>query len=78
MDVSSIRSNFVTGRMVDAAHEAGKAVHAWTVNGRAELERLNTLGVDDVITDYPVMAREVLYQKESTQELAEYLLLILR
>lgn len=78
VDVISIRSSFVTGRMVDAAHEAGKAVHVWTVNGRAEMERLNTLGVDDVITDYPVTAREVLYQKESTQGLAEYLLLILR
>lgn len=78
VDVISIRSSFVTGRMVEAAHEAGKAVHAWTVNERAELERLNALGVDDVITDQPVMAREVLYQKESTQGLAEYLLLILR
>lgn len=78
VDVISIRSSFVTGRMVDAAHEAGKVVHAWTVNERAEMERLNTLGVDDVITDYPVTAREVLYQKESTQGLAEYLLLILR
>lgn len=78
VDVISIRSSFVTGKMVDAAHEAGKAVHAWTVNTRAEMERLNGLGVDDIITDHPVMAREVLYEKESTQGLAEYLLLILR
>ncbi|MCI8726815.1 MAG: glycerophosphodiester phosphodiesterase [Hungatella sp.] len=78
IDVISIRSSFVTGKMVEAAHEAGKAVHAWTVNDRAELERLSALGVDGVITDRPVLAREVLYGEESARGVAEYLLLILR
>ncbi len=78
VDVISIRSSFVNGRMVDAAHEAGKAVHAWTVNTKAEMERLYSLGVDDIITDHPVMAREVLYEEEPAYGLAEYLLPILR
>lgn len=78
VDVISIRSSFVNEKMVDAAHQAGKAVHAWTVNTKAEIERLNSLGVDDIITDHPVMAREVLYEKESAYGLAEYLLLILQ
>ena len=40
IDLISIRSSFVTERMIESAHEAGKAVHAWTVNGKVEMERL--------------------------------------
>lgn len=77
VDIISIRSSFVTERMIDMAHEHGKAVHAWTVNGKVEMERLKQLGVDDIITDRPLMAREILYREEVTEDLLEYLRLIL-
>ena len=77
IDLISIRSSFVTERLMESAHEAGKAVHAWTVNGKVEMERLKQLGVDDMITDRPVLAREILYGEEAKANLLEYLRLIL-
>ncbi|MFT4107323.1 MAG: glycerophosphodiester phosphodiesterase [Lacrimispora sp.] len=78
IDFISLRSSFVTERMVEAAHEKGKAVHAWTVNTKSELERMKMLGVDNIITDYPVLAREIVYREEATETLLEYLRLVLR
>lgn len=39
--------------LVQGAHEAGLAVHVWTVNDPAEMTELVGLGVDGVITDRP-------------------------
>ena len=36
------------------------------------------LGVDNIITDYPVLTREIVYRKEATETLLEYLSLVLK
>lgn len=41
----------VDARFVAAAHRQGVAVHVWTVNQPAEMERLWSIGVDGIITD---------------------------
>lgn len=66
IDFFSIRSSFITKSVVDRAHEAGKEVHAWTVNTTRELERMKTVNVDCVITDNPTLARQVLYQDDTS------------
>ena len=43
----------VDEKFVTAAHRAGKAVHVWTVNDAASMERLIDLGVDGIISDVP-------------------------
>ncbi len=43
----------VDGGFVEAAHHAGLAVHVWTIEEEAEMERLCNLGVDGIITDRP-------------------------
>jgi glycerophosphoryl diester phosphodiesterase len=63
---------------VEAAHLKGKAVHAWTVNSKSEMERMKMLSVDNIITDYPVLAREIIYREEAAENLLEYLRLVLR
>lgn len=78
IDFISIRYSFVDERLVDNAHMQGKGVHAWTVNSKSEMERLVLLGVDGIITDRPVLAREIIYREEATETLLEYLRLVLR
>jgi glycerophosphoryl diester phosphodiesterase len=78
IDFISLRSSFVSEKLVEAAHKKGKAVHAWTVNNKSEMERMKMLGVDNIITDYPVLAREIVYRKAATESLMEYLRLVLK
>ena len=71
IDFFSIRSGFITGKLVDSAHAFGKEVHAWTVNKEGELNRMKRLQVDNIITDRPVLARETLYREADTESLLE-------
>lgn len=50
----------VTATTVAAAQEVGAYVHVWTVNERAEMERLLDLGVDGIVTDRADLLKEVL------------------
>jgi glycerophosphoryl diester phosphodiesterase len=50
----------VDERFVAAAHQAGKAVHVWTVNDTESMERLLDLGVDGIISDLPTALSGVL------------------
>ncbi|MGO1172888.1 MAG: glycerophosphodiester phosphodiesterase family protein [Actinomycetaceae bacterium] len=50
----------VTTSFVAAAHRRGLQVHVWTVNDRADMERLLDLGVDGIITDRPTVLVDVL------------------
>lgn len=43
--------------LVDTAHVRGMELIPWTVNTRPDMERLQRLGVDGLITDYPDRAR---------------------
>ena len=78
IDFISIRSSFVGRKLVEAAHEKGKAVHVWTVNSKTEMNQMKLLGVDNIITDYPARAREILYREEATETLMEYLKMMIR
>lgn len=64
IDFFSIRSQFVNRNMVKSAHTNGKAVYAWTVNTKNEIRRMKVLKVDNIITDRPILARELLYQDD--------------
>ena len=50
----------VDRRFVATAHRRGLQVHVWTIDGRAEMERLLDLGVDGLMTDRPALLKEVL------------------
>lgn len=73
VDFYSIRSTFITKSIVESAHRYGKEIHAWTVNKTGELERMKALGVDCIITDNPIHAREVLYRDDTNETFIELL-----
>lgn len=73
VDFYSIRSDFITKSIVDSAHRNGKEIHVWTVNKVSELERMKALGVDVIITDHPVLAREVLFRDGTNDTFIELL-----
>ena len=49
----------VDAALVDRAHQAGLAVHVWTVNDPDRIAELVGMGVDGVVTDHPDVARRV-------------------
>lgn len=50
----------VTRRFVATSHAHGLPVHVWTLNERDEMVDALNLGVDGIISDDPVLAREVI------------------
>lgn len=50
------RTTIVSPRFVDHAHRAGLLVKVWTVDDRADIDRLLDWGVDAVISDRPDVA----------------------
>jgi glycerophosphoryl diester phosphodiesterase len=50
------RTTIVTPRFVTHAHRAGVGVKVWTVDERADIDRLLSWGVDGIITDRPDVA----------------------
>jgi glycerophosphoryl diester phosphodiesterase len=53
----------VTGETLAEAHALRLKVIPWTVNERADMERLIALGVDGIISDYPDRLRAVMAEK---------------
>lgn len=52
-----------TKRFVEHAHAKGVQVHCWTINDKAEMERLLDLGVDGIMTDRPTVLRDVFVER---------------
>lgn len=54
------QQDLVDAALVDALHDAGREVYAWTVDEPARIRWLSGCGVDGVCTNRPDVAREVL------------------
>jgi glycerophosphoryl diester phosphodiesterase len=53
----------VDERFVVAAHDAGLAVHVWTINEEDEMRALVDLGVDGIVSDRPTRLAQVLKER---------------
>ena len=69
VDFFSVNASFLTKRVVDAIHNTGKQVYAWTVNNDTSIKNLANKGIDNIITDVPVTAREVVYSRDTSETL---------
>lgn len=57
------RISIVDPRFIATAHRCGLAVHVWTVDDAAVMERVMDLGVDGIMTDRPTLLRSVLERR---------------
>ena len=55
----SVKHTYVDEKFVTQAHALGKEVHVWTVNYKGDAKRMLDMGVDNIITDDPIMVRKV-------------------
>lgn len=58
---------------VELAHQKGKSVYVWTVNSEQNLQEAVLNDVDGIITDRPVLAREIAYAKNTSTVLQDFL-----
>jgi glycerophosphoryl diester phosphodiesterase len=69
VDFFSMNASFLSKRLVDAIHNSGKEVYAWTVNNETSIRNLTNKGVDNIITDNPKLARETIYSRDTSETL---------
>ena len=67
IDFFSVNAAYLSKRTIDAIHNSGKQVYAWTVNNKDSIKNLTNKGVDGVITDNPVLARETIYSRDTSE-----------
>jgi len=62
------RVTFISERFVAAAHRRGIQVHVWTIDDSGEMGRLLDLGVDGIMTDRPLVLKDVLMARGQWHE----------
>ena len=72
-DAFSIEYSFVTKTMVHNIKNAGKDIYVWTVNNEKGLKKMIDMGVDSIITDYPLEAKELLLSQYAPKTVIELL-----
>lgn len=68
-DFLAVKSSIATPAFIQAAHDRGKTVSAWTVNDGYAMSAMISRGVDNLITDYPDVARRVLAERQQMSPL---------
>ena len=64
IDAVSMNYLFVNQSVVNSAHHHGKRIFVWTVDRQSEMKKMMALGVDNIITDRPDKALEIVDSKK--------------
>lgn len=59
-DFLAVNAKIATPSFIQSAHRRGKQVYTWTVNDRNLMSIMISRGADNLITDYPALAKQVL------------------
>lgn len=59
IDAVSMNYLFVNKSVVESAHQNGKLIFVWTVDRKDDIRNMLTLGVDNIITNRPDLAKEI-------------------
>ncbi len=62
-DFFAVSTKLATSSFIRAAHRKHKQVSVWTVNDPITMSMMISRGVDNIITDYPDLARRVLAER---------------
>lgn len=62
VDMFSVESKFIQRKVFQTISNGSKALAVWTVNEGKQIASLRDMGIDAIITDRPVTAREILYE----------------
>ena len=73
IDALSLNKKFVSQNLINNIHLNGKRVFVWTVNDRAEVEKLISMGADNIITDKPDMAVKAVSSKSKVAYIIDFL-----
>lgn len=66
-DFLAVSAKLATRAFVRQAHARGRHVHAWTINDAAAMSTMISRGVDNLITDRPDLARQVLADRAALE-----------
>ena len=72
-DFFAVNANLATRAFVTAVHSKGKEVHVWTVNDAWKMSTMIGRGVDNLITDDPALARQVINERAEMSLFERYL-----
>ncbi len=59
VDFYSVYFKVATSAFIDKCHGNKRGIHVWTVNEVEDMKRLRDLGVDNLITDVPEIAKKI-------------------
>jgi glycerophosphoryl diester phosphodiesterase len=74
VDFLAVRDKLATRDLIRSAHRSDMQVHVWTVNREANLVTFIDLGVDNILTDHPALARRVRADREALSRQEKILL----
>lgn len=77
VDVFSVKHSYITEYIVESVHLQGKQICAWTVNSQKTMERMINMGVDNLITDKPLLARQKVFEMENSTLINQYIDMLL-
>lgn len=76
IDALSMNHIFVNQNVVNNAHQHGKRIFVWTVDRPAYIRQMVSMGVDNIITNRPDKAAEIIYSDSTGDTILNVLRLV--